>query len=385
MEIVYPPLAWAAAAFAFGACVGILAGRRGGKAEARADADSDARNLAEAKQALAAAEERAIPAEAANEDLLVALGRAHADLTGAASHDEVVRALVAAVERTFRPSQHMLFVAAGRESKDLVLAASAGSPWAAGARLSDTMGRLGVVVRKRMAMCADQFASEAPVVLEQVTSTEPEGFVVDAAVPVVVDERVAAVLSVGGSSMPADVTMRALEVLARHASTALRGIESAARLGRLRDTDPMTGLGSKGWFVAEGAETVYGCRLDERPVSLVILALDDFRAYAERCGHAAADRLLKGVADTLRPLAGDDTLLARWSGAEFLALVPGATLRDARAIADRMRAAISGRDWPGASGQPRGRLSASAGVAASSGAVQSLDELIEVAADALTA
>jgi diguanylate cyclase (GGDEF)-like protein len=185
--------------------------------------------------------------------------------------------------------------------------------------------------------------------------------------------------------MSADVTMRGLEVLARHASTALRAIESAARLGRLRDTDPMTGLGSKGWFVAEGAETVYGCRLDERPVSLVIIALDDFRAYAERCGHAAADRLLKGVADALRPLAGEKTLLARWSGSEFLALLPGASLREARVLADRMRGAISSKDWPGASGQPRGRMTACAGVAASSAAVQGLDELIEVAADALAA
>jgi diguanylate cyclase (GGDEF)-like protein len=384
MDVDYPPLAWAAAAFAFGASLGLLVGRRGGGTAARAAAESRARDLAAAKEALAVAEERAIPADAANADLLVALGRAHADLAGAGDQDAVIAALVSAVERTFRPSQHMVFVAAGRESRDLVLSASAGAPWEAGARLGETMGRLGLVVRRRVAMCREQFESEAPVVREQVEATEPAGFVVDAAAPVVVDERVVAILSVGGSAMPADVTMRALDVLARHASTALRAAESAARLGRLRDTDPMTGLGSKGWFVAEGAEAVYGCRLDERPVSLVIVALDDFRAYAERCGHAAADRLLKAVADTLRPLAGEKSLLARWSGAEFLVLVPGATLREARVIADRVRGTISSRDWPGASGQPRGRLTACAGVAASSGAAQSLDDLIEVAANALS-
>jgi len=375
----------AAGSLAAGVVLGLLAGRRRVRAAAGAARESSARDLEQARRALATAEERAVPAEAANEDLLVALGRAHADLDGATGQDDVVRALVAAIERTYRPSQHMLFVASGREGKELVLAASAGSPWTAGARLSDTMGRLGVVVRKRMPMCAEQFESESPIVLEQIEATEPAGFVVDAAVPVVVEGRVAAVVSVGGSTMSADVTMRGLEVLARHASTALRAIEGAARLGRLRDTDPMTGLGSKGWFVAEGAETVYGCRLDERPVSLVIIALDDFRAYAERCGHAAADRLLKGVADALRPLAGEKTLLARWSGSEFLALLPGASLREARVLADRMRGAISSKDWPGASGQPRGRMTACAGVAASSAAVQGLDELIEVAADALAA
>jgi diguanylate cyclase (GGDEF)-like protein len=385
MEFFDPPLAWAAAAFAFGASLGLLAGRRGGRASARAAAERSGRELDTAREALARAEERAVPAEAANEDLLVALGRAHADLAAAADEDAVVAALDAAVGRTFRPSQRMVFVAAGRESGDLVLSAAAGAPWAPGARLGETMGRLGVVARKRMAMCRDQFESEPPVVREQVAATEPAGFVVDAAAPIVVAGRVAALVSVGGSAMPADVTVRALDVLARHASTALRAIETAARIARLRDTDSMTGLGSKGWFVAEGAETVYTCRLDERPVALVIVALDDFRAYAERCGHAAADRLLKGVADTLRPLAGEKTLLARWSGAEFLALVPDASLRDARAMADRMRSSISGRDWPGASGQPRGKLTASAGVAASSGAGQGLDELIEVAANALSA
>lgn len=384
MDVDYPPLAWVAAAFAFGASLGLLAGRWGARNAKRDAVDSGARDLAEAKQALAAAEERAIPAEAANEDLLVALGRAHADLAAAADQDAIAAALASAVERTFRPAQHMVFVGAGRETRDLVLAAAAGSPWTPGARLGETMGRLGLVARRRVAMCGEQFETEAPVVREQSQATEPAGFVVDAAAPVVVEGRVAMLVSVGGSAMPADVTMRALEVLARHASTALRAAETAARIARLRDTDAMTGLGSKGWFVAEGAETVYGCRLDERPVALVIVALDDFRAYAERCGHAAADRLLKGVADTLRPIAGERTLLARWSGAEFLALVPDASLREARAMADRMRGAISGRDWPGASGQARGRLTACAGVAASSGAAQSLDELIEVAANALT-
>src|SRR5262245_33839860 len=171
MELPDSPVAWAAAAFAIGGLAGLLAGRRGGRLKLRAATEQSGRTLDATQKALAKAEERVMPVDAANEDLLVSLGRAHADLAAAADRDAVVRALVTAVERTFRPEQHMVFVAAGRESKDLVLAASAGSPWTAGARLSDTMGRVGLVARKRTAMFRDQFESESPIVREQVEST----------------------------------------------------------------------------------------------------------------------------------------------------------------------------------------------------------------------
>jgi diguanylate cyclase (GGDEF)-like protein len=83
-------------------------------------------------------------------------------------------------------------------------------------------------------------------------------------------------------------------------------------------------------------------------------------------------------------MCGDGVFLARWSGAEFVVLLPDLGLREGVVLADEIRAAVSSADWPGGESQPKGRLTMSAGVAALPGNATNLDGLIEAAAEALS-
>ena len=77
------------------------------------------------------------------------------------------------------------------------------------------------------------------------------------------------------------------------------------------------------------------------PLSLLLLDIDDFKAYNDHYGHAAGDDCLRRVAQALagcveRPL----DLVARYGGEEFGVLTPETGLDGALHLAGRMRAAV---------------------------------------------
>jgi len=329
---------------------------------------------------------RGVPMVEKQEHLFSSLSRGFQDLAACRDRDGVAQALANAAERSFNPGQFLVLTALDRDGKEFQLAALGGerdSGWTAGARINDTMGRLGLVARRRVPMDTRDFETQPPIVREQLAATEPAGFLIDAAVPVIAGNSVAAIVAVGGASMSIDATRAGLEMLAAHAGSVLRAIEAGFRIERLRNTDAMTGLGSKSWFVAEGAEILYKGRTDATPSALVLFGIDDFKGYVRRSGHEAADWLLKGVAEVIKPLCKDVVLLARWSGAEFVLLLPGAGDRVALEFADRIRLAVATIDWPNGSQQTAGRLTLSAGVALSPLDGQVLDDLIETASERL--
>ena len=329
---------------------------------------------------------RIVPLTEGHQHLLASLARGFQDIATARDRGALAHALAHTVDRVFDPSQLMVFLSADRDGREFVLAAAGGqrgAPWAEGARLNDAMGRIGLVARRRVTLDRRQFDAEPPTVRDQVAYSEPAEFLVDVAVPVVVGAEVAAIVALGGSTLPLDTTRSGLELLAAYAAAHVRGIDAGARVDRLLNTDPMTGLGSKGWLVAEGSEALFRCRNDGVPAALAVIGIDDFRGYLGRRGHAAGDALIKGVAGAIRSVCSEGVLLARWSGAEFIALLPNATPREGHAFADHVRSAIAGVEWPGADTQPRGRLTLSAGVAFLPASGDSLDELIEAAAESL--
>jgi diguanylate cyclase len=78
-------------------------------------------------------------------------------------------------------------------------------------------------------------------------------------------------------------------------------------------------------------------------MSIAMMDLDHFKAFNDRFGHQAGDRLLVNAAKRwtaeLRPM---DTI-ARYGGEEFLVLLPGCDVATATLIADRLRAAVPER------------------------------------------
>lgn len=99
------------------------------------------------------------------------------------------------------------------------------------------------------------------------------------------------------------------------------GFQAVARdITRQRFYDPATGLPNRAHFEVELAKALTS-RCDERAQAVMLISPDRFKRFIDTLGHAAGDRLLRGVAERLKGCVGDGDLLARFGDEEF-ALLP---------------------------------------------------------------
>jgi diguanylate cyclase (GGDEF)-like protein len=86
--------------------------------------------------------------------------------------------------------------------------------------------------------------------------------------------------------------------------------------------------------------------IEQRPLCLSVLMvdLDNFKGINDTYGHATGDRILVAVADNLRRISGDTTLIARVGGEEFLVAETIGT-NEALQTAEAMRMAIAATPW----------------------------------------
>ncbi|MCF8155873.1 MAG: GGDEF domain-containing protein [Rhodoferax sp.] len=107
-------------------------------------------------------------------------------------------------------------------------------------------------------------------------------------------------------------------------------------------TDALTGLANRRQFDAVLLAEWNRAARTQSPLSLLMVDIDHFKKYNDRYGHLTGDQCLRRVAATLllcARRAGD--FVARFGGEEFVLLLPGADLDEARDTAqqclDRMR------------------------------------------------
>src|SRR5581483_10544500 len=75
-----------------------------------------------------------------------------------------------------------------------------------------------------------------------------------------------------------------------------------------------------------------------KPLAVILMDLDSFKAYNDTYGHQAGDECLRRIGQVLAAgLQRSGELLARYGGEEFVALLPGADLEEAYDTAERLR------------------------------------------------
>jgi diguanylate cyclase (GGDEF)-like protein len=113
----------------------------------------------------------------------------------------------------------------------------------------------------------------------------------------------------------------------------------AQEVGRLARTDALTGVANRrAWDDELPRELARSARTGQFPC-VALVDLDHFKAYNDRHGHQAGDRLLKAAAAAWAGRLRKTDLLARYGGEEFAVLLPDCGLEDATEIAERLRTA----------------------------------------------
>jgi diguanylate cyclase (GGDEF)-like protein len=107
-------------------------------------------------------------------------------------------------------------------------------------------------------------------------------------------------------------------------------------------TDALTGALNRRGFDSHFSEAVAKARRSGTPTSLLMIDIDDFKAYNDAFGHPAGDSCLIATAAIIklschRP--GD--VLARFGGEEFAVIAECTDERGALHLAERIRAAVA--------------------------------------------
>jgi len=142
-------------------------------------------------------------------------------------------------------------------------------------------------------------------------------------------------------------------------------LEIAALYRRLHDVatiDVLTGLPNRRSFMDVAADTLTKPAAISSGVALLLIDVDQFKAYNDRYGHIAGDEALAAGASALRTsLLRSADSVARYGGEEFVILLPNTGPSDAEMVAERVRQRVASLGIVH-DGSPQGRLTVSLGV-----------------------
>jgi len=153
------------------------------------------------------------------------------------------------------------------------------------------------------------------------------------------DRGVIGVLTLGSSSREnawGDGDMVVLQGLAEQAAL---GVERARMYQHQRAealTDPLTGLANYRQLKSVVGQEVARARRADGKLALVFCDLDGFKAVNDSHGHRAGDAVLQVLARSMAEVLRTEDLAARYGGDEFVCVLPGADLRQAGEVTERI-------------------------------------------------
>jgi diguanylate cyclase (GGDEF)-like protein len=182
--------------------------------------------------------------------------------------------------------------------------------------------------------------------------------------PMLLDGRSVGVLAVVWCERVRQLPERTATLLAMLAAEAAVAIDRETLLSKLEylsRRDELTGLLNRRVYAEELERQIELSRVEHRPLAVVMLDMDHFKAYNDMHGHQAGDRLLRTAAAAWTAALREKDTIARYGGEEFVAILPNCTLAAGFAVAEQLRRVL-----------PSG-VTCSAGVAALTDGASSTD------------
>jgi len=157
--------------------------------------------------------------------------------------------------------------------------------------------------------------------------------------------------------------------------------EHSENLRQATFCDHLTGLANRRAFFEAADLELARRKKAARPVALLMLDADHFKAINDAHGHPAGDAVLRHLADSMRAVCRQVDVVARVGGEEFGVLLPSVGLPEALAVAERLRAHV--QQSPAPYEDKSITYTVSIGVAMMGDEVGGLDGLMKLADQAL--
>lgn len=117
------------------------------------------------------------------------------------------------------------------------------------------------------------------------------------------------------------------------------------KLELIASTDPLTQLFNRRKFIEKFRDERRRFERDQKPFSLVMGDIDDFKSVNDRYGHDCGDFFLVTVSRILRAMVRKQDVVGRWGGEEFILLLPGTSLDGGEKVAEVIRKKIAAEPY----------------------------------------
>lgn len=128
-----------------------------------------------------------------------------------------------------------------------------------------------------------------------------------------------------------------LNHLAAIIALCLQNCINAERLTRLSLLDPLTRLSNHRAFEMELRKELSRAHRNQKPLTLLLIEVDDFKGITDKYGHLSGDFALKCIARHISGMLRSTDHIARVGGSRFALLLPSCVESKGQEIAERMR------------------------------------------------
>lgn len=159
-------------------------------------------------------------------------------------------------------------------------------------------------------------------------------------VPLKGQHKVVGTLVVDNMITKKTITKEDIRILAMIADQAGLAIENSILYEQARlqaNIDSLTRVWNHGYFQYLLKKLLQEASGAKRPLSLVMLDLDNFKAYNDKLGHQKGDVFLKNIASIFTSNLRKGDFLCRYGGEEFAIIMPETTKYQALDIIERLR------------------------------------------------
>ncbi|HEV8663343.1 MAG TPA: sensor domain-containing diguanylate cyclase [Candidatus Methylomirabilis sp.] len=176
--------------------------------------------------------------------------------------------------------------------------------------------------------------------------------------------------------------LQVVRILADYAAIAIENARLYQRAEELAVTDDVTGIHNSRYFHHILERELNRARRYQRPLSVLFIDLDYFKAVNDTHGHQQGSQVLREVAQVLKTSIRTVDLIARYGGDEFIVVLPDTDAATAARLGERLRTTLAKTEFLAPEGLAL-RLTASFGVAAYPDHARTKEELIRFADQAM--
>jgi diguanylate cyclase (GGDEF)-like protein len=177
--------------------------------------------------------------------------------------------------------------------------------------------------------------------------------------------------------------LRILTMFANQAGLAIENSHLYEKTVGLSHSDSLTNLINHGRFQYLLSKEIKRATKIKKPLSLIMIDIDNFKKFNDALGHPAGDDVLINLAKLFKRTCRSSDIIARYGGEEFVIVLPDTSKESAWGLAERLRQGVEKAVFVGEQVQPHKKLTISLGLASYPQDAKNKDALIALADAAL--